>query len=74
MEDDAHIPRQRFVVTGSQRQQLYERFQRLFHGRDDVEVIKDRRQGERRSDAAAEQDRRAADRRQCSVPRIGPPD
>jgi hypothetical protein len=75
MEDDAHIPRQRLVVTGPQREPLYERFWRLFYGRDDVEVIKDRRQGERRLDAAvAEQDRRTADRRQWSVPRIGPPD
>ena len=75
MEDGTDTPRQRLVVTGPQRDRLHERFQRLFHGRDDVEVIKDRRRGERRrEDAAAEQERRAADRRQCSVPHIGPPD
>jgi hypothetical protein len=75
MEGDTDTPRQRLVVTGPQRERLYERFHRLFHGRDDVEVIKDRRDGERRQEGPdGEQDRRIADRRQCSVPRIGPPD
>jgi hypothetical protein len=75
MEDGIDTPRQRLVVTGPARERLYERFVRLFHGRDDVEVIKDQRDGERRlEEGSPEQDRRTADRRQCSVPRIGPPD
>jgi hypothetical protein len=75
MQDGADTPCQRLVVTGPQRERLYKRFRRLFHGRYDVEVIKDRRQGERRlDDAVVELNRRAADRRRCSVPHIGPPD
>ena len=36
------------VVTGPQRERLYERFSQAYLGRDDVRVVRDRRQGERR--------------------------
>jgi len=52
------------LVTGPSRDRLYDLFARLYAGRHDVRVVKDRRLGERRSrpaDRAAE--RRRADRR-----------
>jgi hypothetical protein len=67
--------RERLVVTGPTRERLYELFRRLFAGRDDVEVIKDRRWGQRRRRAVTpESERRARDRRECSPHTIGPPD
>jgi hypothetical protein len=54
----------RLVVTGPARERLYERFQRLFYGRGDVEVVCDRRKGERRwSDGHMTPERRTHERR-----------
>jgi hypothetical protein len=64
----------RLVVTGPGRDRLYERFRRLFWGRDGVEVIKDRRVSERRrgrSTVAAE--RRARERRRAAPDWVVPP-
>ncbi len=65
---------ERLVVTGRQRDRLLKRFEKLFFGRGDVEVIKDRRYGERRGpETAVDPERRSRDRRQISVHSIGPP-
>src|SRR5674476_1166516 len=56
----------RLVVTGAGRDRLYQRFTRLFRGRDGVEVVKDRRVTERRrgsSQSAVE--RRSRERRRA---------
>ena len=52
-------------VTGPQREQLYEHFSALFHGRDDVEVRMDRRVAERRRSwvAPVDGERRRRERR-----------
>lgn len=56
------------VVTGPDRDRLYERFRILFFGRDDVEVVKDRRRCERRAQAAPTgRERRAGERRHAVV-------
>ena len=68
--DDAQV--HILVVTGPARDRLYERFARLFYGRSDVRVVKDRRVGERRRDehvqwraarGASGGERRSGDRR-----------
>jgi hypothetical protein len=41
------------VVTGPARDLLFARFSRLYHGRSDVGVIKDRRMAERRQELAS---------------------
>ena len=64
----------RLVVTGPQRDRLYERFSALFWGRDGVEVLKDRRVTERRRDrsqVAAE--RRSRERRRAAPDWLVPP-
>ena len=64
----------RLMVTGPERDRLYERFCRLFRGRDGVEVVKDRRLTERRRDrsqVAAE--RRARERRRAAPGWLVPP-
>jgi hypothetical protein len=62
-------------VTGPTRDRLYQLFRRLFAGHDDVEVIKDRRLGQRRRRVAPPADeRRVQERRQCSSHQIGPPE
>ena len=48
MEGAANRTIHRLVVRGPERERLYERFQLLFYGRDDVEVVCDRRTRERR--------------------------
>jgi hypothetical protein len=56
------------VVTGPARARLYERFCAEYLGRDDVRVVLDRREGERRREARpVTHDRRRAERRR-SVP------
>lgn len=66
--DDNQRMVHRLVVTGPQRDRLYERFARVYQGRNDVEVIRDRRFAERRR--ACEPvagDRRAGERRGPAV-------
>jgi hypothetical protein len=65
----------RLVVTGPQRDLLYDHFRRLFWGRDGVEVVKDRRSAERRrAPTAVGFDRRTRDRRHARPAWIVPPD
>ncbi len=64
----------RLVVTGPERDRLYEHFVKLFYGREDVLVIRDRRVGDRRAEtrpAAAE--RRRGDRRGDAPDWVVPP-
>jgi hypothetical protein len=64
----------RLVVTGPGRDRLYERFRRLFWGRDGVEVIKDRRVSERRRDrSTVAAERRARERRRAAPDWVVPP-
>jgi hypothetical protein len=64
----------RLVVTGPGRDRLYERFRRLFWGRDGVEVIKDRRVSERRQDCSTvAAERRARERRRVAPDWVVPP-
>ena len=68
-------PIYRLVVTGPERDLLYDHFRHLFWGRDGVEVVKDRRAGERRREAASIGfDRRTRDRRRARPVWIVPPD
>jgi hypothetical protein len=63
------------IVTGSERDRLYERFAALFAGRGDVEVVKDRRVAQRRRAALGPGDgeRRATDRRRVRPDWVVPP-
>ena len=64
----------RLVVTGPQRERLYERFCRLFWGREGVEVLKDRRIAERRRDlSSVAAERRARERRHAAPDWLVPP-
>ena len=55
------------VVTGPARDLLFAHFTRLYLGRDDVKVVKDRRVVERRHDlAAVESEHRRGERRRGS--------
>ena len=57
----------RLVVTGPARDRLYQRFDRLFWGRDGVEVVKDRRVAERRRDRSPSAvERRSRERRRVA--------
>ncbi len=63
------------VVTGPQRERLYERFREIYLGRDDVLVVKDRRGGERRRVMRpVSPERRRADRRRAAPWMTFPPD
>jgi hypothetical protein len=63
------------VVRGPAQDVLYDHFARLFAGRDDVEVVKDRRRAQRRHDVQpVASDRRRADRRGRVQPWIVPPE
>ena len=73
------------IVTGPSRERLYDLFTRLYAGRYDVRVVKDRRLAERRSRPAGHAaERRRADRRRRSPawtvpslrasPRVTPPE
>lgn len=66
--------RHRLVVTGPDRDRLYARFQALYYGRDDVEVIKDRRVAERRRSGQGphNHERRARERRQSRAWTVPP--
>ena len=64
----------RLVVTGPQRDRLYDRFCQLFWGRDDVEVVKDRRVAERRRDRSQIPfERRSRERRRVAPDWLVPP-
>lgn len=64
----------RLVVTGPQRDRLYERFSALFWGRDGVEVLKDRRVSERRRERSrAAFERRSRERRRAAPDWVVPP-
>ena len=68
-------PIYRLVVTGPQRDLLYEHFRQLFWGRDGVEVVKDRRTEERRREpASVGLDRRTRERRRERPVWVVPPD
>jgi len=64
----------RLVVTGPQRDRLYERFSALFWGRDGVEVLKDRRVTERRLEPSrTDFERRSRERRRAAPDWVVPP-
>jgi hypothetical protein len=64
----------RLVVTGPQRDRLYDRFCQLFWGRDGVEVVKDRRVAERRRDRSQIPfERRSRERRRVAPDWLVPP-
>jgi len=63
------------IVTGPLRDRLYERFSRLYSGASDVEVVKDRRHGERRRRLLPHSgDRRRGDRRRQAPEWVFPPE
>jgi len=76
MNDDSTTSRPHLlIVTGPLRDRLYERFSRLYSGASDVEVVKDRRQGERRRTLRPhETDRRRRDRRRQPPEWVFPPE
>ena len=62
------------LVSGPSRDRLYELFTRLYAGRHDVRVVKDRRLDERRSRSAERAAvRRRADRRRSPPAWVVPP-
>jgi hypothetical protein len=64
----------RLVVTGPERDRLYQHFSRLFWGRDGVEVVKDRRVAERRRDRSqCAVERRSRERRRTGPEWMVPP-
>ena len=64
----------RLVVTGPERNRLYQHFYRLFLGRDGVEVVKDRRLAERRRDRSQRAvERRSRERRSAAPDWMVPP-
>ena len=66
----------RLIVTGPLRDALYERFARLYNGRVDVEVVKDRRYADRRGTtrAVVRDRRRGSDRRWRTPDWVFPPE
>jgi len=67
MNADVDTAMHRLVVTGPARDRLYQRFNRLFWGRDGVEVVKDRRVAERRRDRSQSAvERRSRERRRAA--------
>jgi len=70
----------RLVVTGPARDLLYDHFQRLFYGHDDVLIVKDRRLRERRAgrltggDGRRRAERRSTERRDSPPVWVVPPD
>jgi len=64
MGDTVDTAAHTLIVSGPERDRLYEHFLQLFRGRDDVVVVKDRRYGERRRRRAAiHPERRGGERR-----------
>jgi hypothetical protein len=62
------------VVTGPARDRLYDRFRRLYQGRDDVRVVVDRRGRQRRgSPARVAIERRRGERRVAGPWLVFPP-
>jgi len=63
------------IVTGPERDRLYDRFSALFAGRGDVLVVKDRRVAQRRRTALGPGDgeRRATERRRVRPDWVVPP-
>lgn len=68
MNANADTAMHRLVVTGPARDRLYQRFNRLFWGRDGVEVVKDRRLAERRRDRSQRAVERRARERRLAAP------
>jgi hypothetical protein len=69
------ISRHTLVTRGPAADILFEHFSRLFEGRDDVVVVKDRRREQRRREASpVSRERRGRDRRGHGTPWIVPPD
>jgi hypothetical protein len=68
METHIDTATHRLVVTGPERDRLYQLFCRLFWGREGVEVVRDRRVSERRRDPS----RVAAERRRRERRRFAP--
>jgi len=63
-EEAWHNPARMRLIVRRPYAHLEDRLRRAFEGRDDVEVISDRRRGERRrGDRPAEEERRRAERR-----------
>lgn len=74
MDVQATAPSHTLLVTGPDRDRLYEHFARLFRGRADVSVLKDRRHGERRgARTPVAGERRTAERRRGSPAWVVPP-
>ena len=74
MDAPAHTAMYRLVVTGPERDRLYDRFCRLFWGRDGVEVLKDRRVSDRRRDRSRMAfERRSRERRRAAPDWVVPP-
>jgi hypothetical protein len=75
VDDTMEKPRYTLVVRGPAQDFLYQHFVRLYDGRDDVVVVRDRRRAERRSaERPVSQDRRQADRRGQVTGWLFPPD
>lgn len=74
MEAPADTVMHRLVVTGPERDRLYQHFSRLFWGRVGVEVVKDRRVAERRrSSSQSAVERRTRERRRAAPDWVFPP-
>ncbi|MCX6363706.1 MAG: hypothetical protein NTW58_05975 [Actinobacteria bacterium] len=74
MDAQADTATYRLVVTGPERDRLYDRFCQLFWGRDGVEVLKDRRVSERRRDRSRTAfERRSRERRRTAPDWVVPP-
>ena len=70
----AHTATYRLVVTGPERDRLYDRFSQLFWGRDGVEVLKDRRVSDRRRERSRTAfERRSRERRRAAPDWLVPP-
>jgi len=74
MVSTADKPVRVLVVSGPARQRLYERFSRLYAGRDDVRVVLDRRERHRRgAPVSVAVERRCGDRRRTVPWLVFPP-
>jgi hypothetical protein len=69
LADDVH----ELIVTGPARDRLFERFARLYAGRADVVVIKDRREIDRRRESESDAERHRRERRRRAA-WLFPPD
>jgi len=72
---DARVECHVLIVTGPERDRLYERFARLYEFSYDVVVVRDRRRAERRrSQEPQAYERRGADRRVSAPEWVFPPE